>query len=204
MTRSDLIQCLLMGALTVTSPTQAADLVIQLLNEQGKGLSNGAVFLESPDASRTVRPLKSAEMAQKDKTFVPQVLIVPRGTPVSFPNRDTVRHHVYSFSSAKRFEIKLYVGTPTTPIIFDQPGVVPLGCNIHDQMLAWILVVDTPYYAVSGLEGKAVIKDVPPGSYKLRSWHGRLPPSRPPMEQAITVGNETLDLRMRLTGLDPS
>jgi plastocyanin len=94
-----------------------------------------------------VRPLAALEMAQQKKQFVPEVLVVPVGSEVRFPNHDTVRHHVYSFSPAKKFELKLYTGTPANPVLFDRPGVVVLGCNIHDQMVGWILVVDTPYYA---------------------------------------------------------
>ena len=86
-------------------------------------------------------------MAQQGKQFLPDVLVVPVGTSVHFPNRDSVRHHVYSFSPAKKFELKLYTGTPANPVVFDRAGVVTLGCNIHDRMVGWIVVVDTPYYA---------------------------------------------------------
>ena len=104
-------------------------------------------------------------MAQQGKQFLPGVLVVPVGTSVHFPNRDSVRHHVYSFSPAKKFELKLYTGTPANPVVFERAGVVTLGCNIHDRMVGWIVVVDTPYYAQAA-EGAAQVQinGVPPSA----------------------------------------
>jgi len=166
---------------------QAATLQVTVRDEQGRPLPEAVVFLESPEAARAAKPLPGGEMAQKDKTFVPDTLVVTRGTAVQFPNRDTVRHHVYSFSPAKRFELKLYIGTPANPVSFDQAGVVVLGCNIHDEMIGWILVVDTPYFGRSTGNGQVRLNDVPEGSYRLRVWHSRLP-----------VGAPALDLPQRL------
>ncbi len=178
---------------------------VEVLDVMGKPLADAVVFLESADARRLVRPLAGAEMAQAQRQFVPGVLVVPAGTSVSFPNNDTVRHHVYSFSPAKKFELKLYTGTPSNPVLFDRAGVVVLGCNIHDQMVGWILVVETPYYARSFAPGgKAQIDNVPPGSYTLRAWHSRLPVGGAAMEQAMVVpatGIGTASVRM--TGLQP-
>ena len=152
-----------------------------------------------------VRPLAALEMAQQKKQFVPEVLVVPVGSEVRFPNHDTVRHHVYSFSPAKKFELKLYTGTPANPVLFDRPGVVVLGCNIHDQMVGWILVVDTPYYAQTlAATGKAQIDDVPAGSYRLRTWHTRLPVGAPALEQALIVpATGTAEVTVRMQGLQP-
>jgi hypothetical protein len=96
---------------------------------------------------------------------------VQTGTAVQFPNRDEIRHHVYSFSPPKVFELKLYAGTPAAPILFDKPGEVVLGCNIHDHMLAYVYVVDTPWFAKSGKQGEAKIDNVPAGEYDLHLWH---------------------------------
>src|SRR5204863_937520 len=103
---------------------------------------------------------RDAAVAQKDKTFIPFVTVVQTGTPVQFPNQDPIRHHVYSFSPPKPFEIKLYAGTPVAPIVFDKPGEVVLGCNIHDHMLAYIYVVDTPYFGKTGKDGRARLESV--------------------------------------------
>jgi hypothetical protein len=109
------------------------------------------------------------------------------GSSVLFPNRDTVRHHVYSFSPAKTFELKLYTGTPANPVLFDKPGVVILGCNIHDHMIAWVLVVETPYYGKTNAEGMLALPGVAPGSYRLRTWHSALPVGAVPQDQALAV-----------------
>jgi hypothetical protein len=113
--------------------------------------------------------------------------VVQTGTPVQFPNHDTVRHHVYSFSPAKTFEIKLYVGTPAQPVVFDKPGTAVLGCNIHDQMVAWVHVVDTPWFALTR-QGAARIEDAPAGTYQLQVWHPRWPEGRAPHRQPLTLG----------------
>ncbi len=165
----------------------AAPLDVQVTDAAGRPLAGAVVFLESPEARAQVKPLAGAEIAQQDKRFVPSVSVVTVGSAVAFPNRDKVRHHVYSFSAAKRFEIKLYVGTPAAPVVFDQPGVAVLGCNIHDQMSAFVVIVDTPWYGRTDEQGRWSGAQVPPGSYKLRAWHASLPPGAPASEQALRV-----------------
>ncbi|MFN7152725.1 MAG: methylamine utilization protein [Acidovorax sp.] len=183
----------------------AGTVQVDVLDAAGKPVADAVVFLDSADARKQVKPLAGAEMAQEKKQFVPGVLVIPVGTQVLFPNRDSVRHHVYSFSPAKKFELKLYTGTPASPVLFDQAGVVALGCNIHDQMIGWILVVDTPHYARSAAAtGKAQIDNVPAGTYTLRTWHTRLPVGAPALEQSITVpATGTGTASVRLTGLQP-
>lgn len=181
---------------------QAAPLTVELRDGGGLPLAEGVVFLESATARREVRPLAQAEMGQAGKQFVPAVLVVTVGTAVDFPNRDTVRHHVYSFSPTKKFELKLYIGTPAKPVVFDQAGIAVLGCNIHDQMVGWIVVVETPYHARTGADGRAVI-DVPPGSYRLRSWHPGLPAGAAAQDQALTVGGAAQSVTVRLQGVRP-
>ncbi|MFY3386043.1 methylamine utilization protein [Paracidovorax sp. MALMAid1276] len=183
----------------------AATVVVDVQDAAGKPLADAIVFLESAEARRQVRPQPGVDMAQEARKFVPGVLVVPVGTEVRFPNRDTVRHHVYSFSPAKKFELKLYTGTPANPVVFDRPGVVVLGCNIHDAMVGWILVVDTPHYARSAAgSGRVQIDNVPPGHYTLRTWHERLPVGAPPLEQPLSVpASGTGNAQVRLTGLQP-
>ena len=101
-------------------------------------------MLEPASGRLPVKPLGGVQIAQAKRQFSPRVTVVTVGTPVTFPNFDTVRHHVYSFSPVKTFELKLYAGVPNAPVVFDKPGIAVLGCNIHDQMAAWVVVVDTP------------------------------------------------------------
>ncbi|MBI2745657.1 MAG: methylamine utilization protein [Burkholderiales bacterium] len=185
-------------------PARAGTLVVDVLQGSGRPLADAVVFLESPQARRQVRPLTKAEMGQAGKQFVPQVLVVTTGTEVDFPNRDTVRHHVYSFSPVKKFELKLYIGTPTQPVLFDQPGIAVLGCNIHDQMVGWIVIVDTPYFGRTAEQGQLVLDKLPPGNYRLRSWHPGLPVGAPALDQAVTVPAEgRLAVTVRMPGVAP-
>jgi plastocyanin len=115
----------------------------------------------------------SAVMDQANTSFVPHLLIVQTGTQVHFPNNDTVSHHVYSFSEARSFELPLYKGNEYPPVSFDTPGIVVVGCNIHDGMLGYILVVDTPHFALTDQDGIARLDALPDGPYTVRVWTPR-------------------------------
>lgn len=179
----------------------AATVQVQVLDGAGKPLSDAVAFLESREARSASKPLQGAEMAQVGKQFDPKVLVIPVGTSVQFPNRDSVRHHVYSFSPAKPFELKLYTGTAANPVVFDKAGVAVLGCNIHDNMTAWVVVVDTPYFGRSAAPGKVVMANVPAGSYSLRVWHPALAPGASALEQPLAVTNADATATVRMTGL---
>jgi hypothetical protein len=126
------------------------------------------------------------------------VSVTTPGTRATFPNFDTVRHHVYSFSAAKTFELKLYAGVPNVPITFDKPGIVVLGCNIHDTMAAWVVVADTPWFARSAASGHARIDSAPPGNYKLRIWHPGLPLNSELAPIAVALGTADVDIKSQL------
>lgn len=181
----------------------AATVQVQVLDGAGKPLADAVAFLESREARSASKPVMGAEMAQAGKQFVPKVLVVPVGTSVQFPNRDSVRHHVYSFSPAKPFEIKLYTGSAASPVVFDKTGIAVLGCNIHDNMTAWVIVVDTPYYGRTAEPGKVVLANVPAGSYSLRVWHPGLAPGAAALDQPLTVGTADAAATVRMTGLTP-
>lgn len=113
----------------------------------------------------------TAEIRQVDSVFIPAVTPVQVGTAVSFPNLDDVRHNVYSFSPAKIFSLSLYLGTPAAPVVFDKPGEVVIGCNIHDRMLAYVVALDTPYFGTTAAGGRVELAGLVPGDYELRAWH---------------------------------
>ncbi len=184
-------------------PATASTVQVQVSDASGKALTNAVVFLESREAKAASKPIAGIEIAQVAKQFVPQVTVVPVGSAVQFPNRDTVRHHVYSFSPAKTFELKLYTGTAASPVVFDRTGIAVLGCNIHDNMAAWVVIVETPYYGRSAEGGRATLANVPPGSYRLRVWHSNLPVGAPALDQALVVGTSDPAVAVRLTGLTP-
>ena len=131
----------------------------------------------------------AAIVDQVNKTFVPHVTVIRTGTAVAFPNSDRIRHQVYSFSPSHPFTLKLYAGSPRTDVIFDKPGMVVLGCNIHDSMVGFIAVVDSPYFAKVPASG-IVDMDLPPGHYRLRVWNSNMIMAVP--NQDITVAAAAL------------
>lgn len=148
---------------------QAVPVTVQLRGPGGQPVPAAAIAIEVK--GRTGRTTgATAEMGQRDRQFTPQLLIVQTGTAVNFPNFDTVRHHVYSFSPIKVIDIKLYSGTPAAPVVFDKPGIAALGCNIHDRMSAHIVVVDTPTFARTDDKGQASF-DLPAGEHAVKAWH---------------------------------
>lgn len=194
----------LQALLCVFIALPATALEVRVTNAAGQALPGAVVFLQSPEARAAVRATPGVEVAQVRSRFVPEVSVVTVGSAVSFPNRDTVRHHVYSFSPAKKFEIKLYVGTPAAPVVFDQPGIAVLGCNIHDQMAAWVVVVDTPWHGIADADGRVSLPQAPAGTYRLRAWHASLPVGAPATDQGLRVDpSSSQPVQVRLAGAVP-
>jgi plastocyanin len=161
----------------------AATLEAWVATPAGKPLPDAAVVLEPLGApAPAARNHPHAVIEQRGAEFAPYVTVIQTGTAVDFPNKDTVRHHVYSFSQPKRFEIKLYAGKPGQPITFDKPGEVVIGCNIHDWMEAYVLVVETPYFGKTGADGQVRIANLPAGRYRLQLWH--------PLQKARVMASE--------------
>jgi plastocyanin len=157
------------------SPADAGEVAVKALDAKNNALK-GAVIYATPAGGKApaVEKGKTAMMDQINKEFIPIIMAVQTGTAVGFPNNDNIRHHVYSISPAKKFELPLYIGSPANSMVFDKPGTVALGCNIHDWMLAYIHVVDTPYFTVTGEDGRGKIKDIPAGNYRMTAWHYRM------------------------------
>jgi plastocyanin len=140
----------------------------------GKAVADAVAYLSNTESPAPVSPpADPVAITQKDQEFSPYVTPIVVGTKVVFPNLDSVQHHVYSVSPAKRFEIPLYIGDSKETIVFDRPGIVTLGCNIHDWMVAYVVVLATPYYAKTGPDGTAEVSGLPPGHYRLEVWHPR-------------------------------
>ena len=176
-------------ALAAALPSaRAGALVVAASDAAGRPVADAVALLEPVAGKAVVKPLADVEISQAKRSFQPRVTLITVGTKVNFPNFDTVRHHVYSFSTAKTFELKLYAGVPNAPISFDKPGIAVLGCNIHDKMAAWVVVAETPWIARSGHDGQARIEAVPPGQYKLTVWHPALPANVMPAAVPVTVG----------------
>ena len=182
---------------------KAASLTVTVKDAQGQVVHDAVVFLESADAAAAVKAGPLAQIKQRDKIFTPELTVITKGTAVSFPNEDTVRHHVYSFSPVKQFEIKLYVGTPAEPVVFEQGGVAVLGCNIHDHMIAWIVALDTPYYAITDANGRAILQDIPTAEYQLRIWHKDLIDEHQIVKLPLTLTENMAEQQITLMQLAP-
>ena len=134
-----------------------------------KGAAREAVVTLEGEQKST--PLAKAVVDQRDKTFQPHVSVIPRGTTIYFPNNDTVFHNVFAYFEAKKFDLGMYPRGASKSVKFDKTGVVALLCNVHSDMSAYIVIVDTPFYAVTDKQGRFQLHDVPPGAYTLRVWH---------------------------------
>jgi plastocyanin len=163
---------LLMSVATalVASLAAAADLVVHVQTSASVPVEDAIVYAVAARPTPPAADLKYS-VDQVNRQFVPRINVVQTGTAVRFPNSDNIRHSVYSFSQAKVFTLKLYAGKSTDAVVFDKAGLVVLGCNIHDQMVSWLLVVDTPYFAHTDHGGAATLSRLPAGDYTLRTWH---------------------------------
>jgi plastocyanin len=173
-------------------------LVVTLTDEQRASVADAVVMLQ-PASGVTLNPRLAARdvvVKQIEREFLPRVTLVALGSKATFPNNDTVQHSVYSFSKAKPFEIPIYSGNSPTTVTFDRPGVVTLGCNIHDWMVGYIVVADTPVAELTKSDGVASIGELPPGNYTLRIWH----PLQKNAEhtQSITISEATQRLAITL------
>lgn len=195
------VVCLLLATTGLTCKASAGDLNLSFHDDNGKPLADVVAALLPTKAAPAGQNAVPAVMDQRNNRFVPHVIAVRTNTLVRFPNSDNVRHHVYSFSPAKRFELRLYHGTTAEPVLFDKPGQVVLGCNIHDSMLAYIYVVDTDIFAVSDPQGKLALAQVPPGEYQLQIQHPRYGAT---LTRALTVAADSvIEERIELAPLQP-
>ena len=173
--------------LVVAGHCAAAQISVSVKDQNGQPVADTVVYANIISGTAPNRPKREISIEQINKEFVPLVSVIQTGTLVNFPNRDKVRHHVYSFSPIKAFELKLYAGTPSNPVVFDKPGIAVLGCNIHDSMVAWVVVVETPYYGQTAATGKLRLDNVPPGNYRLRTWHPDMPTGAAAIDQAVVL-----------------
>lgn len=175
----------------------AADLRVRSSDASGP-LANGAVLLRPATGQFAVPAPERATIAQRDRTFVPEGLILSPGSSVAFLNRDPVRHHVYSFSAARRFELKLFAASEMPPPVdFREEGMVVLGCNIHDTMAATLYITRAPLRTLTDASGSGVLRGLAPGRYTVEVWHPRL---TAPWTGEVVVAGSDVDLRVEAKG----
>ena len=188
-----MVPCWILLALSLTAG--AGDIAATVREPSGKPVADAVVFVYEVAGATFTAPAAPAVMDQIDREFVPHVLPVLAGTRVRFPNKDNVHHQIYSFSKAKTFELPLYKDREPQAILMDVSGVVSLGCNIHDWMRGYVLVLDNPYFAKTGADGGAVLTGVPEGTYRVAVWSERM---KEPVEetiQKVTVGAGRMSIR---------
>jgi plastocyanin len=201
----------LLTTLCAAARCPAATLEVSVVDEAGKPIADVAVYATAEDggelgatgvaaAAAVAGPAPLAIMDQQHGQFVPHVLVVRTGTAVTFPNSDKVSHHVYSFSPTKPFELGLYKGNVYPPVVFDKPGIVVVGCNIHDSMLGYIHIVETPHFAVTNQQGVALIAGMPNGDYAVEVWTPRVRADALPAAAHVAVAKDSVATEMRITG----
>jgi len=174
-----------MLAIAAAPLCHAASVQAQVSDSTGKPLADAVVYAVAGAAHDARHSKTPTAVEQVDREFVPYVTVVQTGTTLTFPNRDPILHHVYSFSPARPLDIKLYTGK-SPEYLFDKPGVVILGCNIHDWMIGYVLVVSTPHFAKTDATGAARLRELPAGAYDLHAWH-------PQQRAAVAPQRLTLD-----------
>ena len=195
----------LLGAFVFTIPTPvslaavpAASVSITVQTPDGKPVAGAVVTVHVMAAEGRPVPPVRAVMDQLNRAFDPDLLIIPVGSTVEFPNSDSVSHQIYSFSPAKRFQLPLYRGTPYPPVRFDQAGVVTIGCNIHDEMVAYLVVTDAQYFGRTNANGTWTT-DIPRGKYRVSVWHPRMNDDANELDRELTVGEgDRANLTLRL------
>jgi hypothetical protein len=162
--------------------------------------SNVAIWLVPLDPAGVTVPVsdrlpKPPQLLQRNKTFEPHVLIVPLGTMVEFPNQDPFFHNIFSLYDGRRFDLGLYESGTKRSVSFDRPGVSFLFCNIHAEMSAVVLSIDTPYFALSDSNGNVTIRNVPDGRYEMHVWYERSAPEQlQELTQVVTISDSSRSL----------
>jgi plastocyanin len=184
---------------SAVSPLAAAPLSVRVVDGSGRPVRDAVVTLYPVGpAARPARGNGRSVVAQQNLQFRPFLTIVPVGADVSFPNFDPTKHHVYSFSSAKKFELKLFARDQSRTVHFDRPGVVALGCNIHDQMSAFIVVTDSAWTARTNAQGMVAFGDAPNAPARLTVWHPYLRAPGGQLQQAVSPAQRNASFQLRL------
>lgn len=192
------------AGLALSAPLCAAPLAVRVLDASGRPVRDAVVTFYPSSGARAPRPAGRYVVSQQNLQFHPFLTIVPVGADISFPNFDNTKHHVYSFSPAKRFELKLFAKDQSRTVHFDKAGVIALGCNIHDQMSAFIVVTDSAWTARTNGQGIASFADAPHASGRLTVWHPYLRAPGGMLQQGIAAGQRSVSFSVRLRPPPPA
>lgn len=196
--------CAFAAGLALTAPIAAATLTVRVVDGAGRPVRDAVVTFYPSSGARVPRPSGRYVVSQQNLQFHPFLTIVPVGADISFPNFDNTKHHVYSFSPAKRFELKLFAKDQSRTVHFDKAGVVALGCNIHDQMSAFIVVTDSAWTTRTNAQGMAAFADAPNAPGRLTLWHPYLRAPGGMLQQALSASQRSVSFSVRLRPPPPS
>ena len=180
----------------------AGEVSVTVFQADGSPMAGAVVVAEPAEPAAAVKVQAKAILDQRNLQFDPEILVIRTGTAVDFPNSDRVRHQVYSFSGAKTFQLALYSGKSHPPVIFDKAGLVTLGCNIHDGMIGYIYVTDSPWYGRTDATGRVQLHGVPPGQYSVKTWHSHYNDTAAALQRALTVaptGDASVQIKLTRT-----
>lgn len=181
-----------------TASGGTVDVVVTDAN--GKPAANAVVALANDTAQPASHVPPRSVIDQQHETFLPLVVLVRKGGEVVFTNNDTTMHQVYSFSAIKQFQFEIDKGQVSKPVIFDKAGVAAIGCNIHDNMVAYVFVADAPYAAITDAKGTAELRDVPDGAWHASVWHPQSRIGKQPAPTALAVAGDTrLALKIQIS-----
>lgn len=173
---------------------------VTVTSDEGLPLKDAVVEVYY-DSAAVRHPPQEQSIYQRDAAFHPRVLTISTESYVTFPNRDNTRHHVYSFSAAKTFDLNLYLQETPPPVYFDQAGTVILGCNIHDHMQAFIVVSDAPYAETTDAKGQLALPTLPPGEHRIRVWHPDIDDSHQMWWEGVITEAEVLEVSLELNAV---
>ena len=175
--------------LAFITPAAASDISVAINDGHGGAVEDAVVVVTTNGAGRTDRPASETKIInQQNETFIPYVEVLRPGDKVIFKNSDRIMHHVYSFSPIKSFEYVVAAGTSSPPVVLDQPGVIAVGCNIHDHMITYLLVSDAPWVAKSASDGTVAFRNLAAGLYTVTVWHPQQHPAKPEIQQTVSLG----------------
>jgi len=189
--------CTLLYCLLQAADALAATIIVAVQTSDGRPLAGAVLTIHSLTGNDPTGVPVNAVMDQVNRAFAPDLLVIPVGSTVEFPNSDSVSHQIYSFSAARKFQLPLYRGKPYPPVHFDQVGLVTLGCNIHDSMLAYVLVTDAPYFGRTDATGSWSV-DVARGTYRVTVWHPRMQEGSELEREMLIADGDRAALTLRL------
>jgi plastocyanin len=188
----------LSAVLLASAGARAAVLSVAVTDRGGRPAADTVVTLvpfSNASAAIVSHAPENAIIDQRKETFLPLVVVVRKGGRVTFTNNDATKHQVYSFSPIKQFQFVVSQGETSSPVVFDQAGIAAIGCNIHDQMIAYVFVADQPYAVASDAKGRAEISDVHDGSYRVLFWHPQMHSMTPEQGGTVDVKGATAELK---------